>query len=147
VVVIWEQVEGTRWIVVHSLENRQDGSLVFMLTNAPPPYASPALRAAMTGATQASASGHCDRCEVLTPPPESSWQDHDRTWVLRKYRHAPWCPYSDETVDALHEACRPPGEPREYSEDESEEETRRVGEYLAALEASLRGGGGPYVTA
>lgn len=137
--VLLEQIEGTRWIVVHSAEPAA-GGLAFTLANAPPPYASPDLAAAMAGALETALEGHCGRCEAVALPP-ATVRDGDpliRRWTVP---HASWCPWSDETVDSLHEACRPPGPLPQLSAAELEAEAGRVRDYLNALSASLGAAG------
>ncbi len=125
--VLHEHVEGTRLMVSYTTD-----PIVVVVSEAPPPYASAELAAAIFGSVAAPMTGHCDHCEALAPLARK-----DTVSVGERFPHAPWCSWSAEAITALHEACRPPGEPGEYSEAEAEAERERVTEYVHGLLLSL----------
>lgn len=125
--ILWEQVPGTRYRVAHCADPVYIG-----VAEAVPPYASAELAEAMDGAFAANVERHCRHCEALTPPVPG--QEGDRvSLALTALLHAPECPWSDEAIAALHEACRPPGPLPELSDAEA----GRVCDYLRALLSSL----------
>jgi hypothetical protein len=124
-IILWEQPEGLPYLVAH---NPATGAMA--AGPAPPEWASPELADAVTGSLRALVDGYCIRCEAIGQPPDPAVPARRAT-----LGHAPWCPWSGESIERLIKACQPPG--RRWIADTSDDCIERLGDYVSALAASL----------